>query len=107
MKKAEAVMVRVIGIGDNVCDKYEHLKTMFPGGQPPHLVEAIDTLGAGDSFATAFLLSLTQSRKEYRERMDSDRKLYRQQLKEAMEKGASFAAATCLVQGAFGRGRAF
>lgn len=75
--------------------------------QPPHLVEAIDTLGAGDSFATAFLLSLTQSRKEYRERMDSDRKLYRQQLKEAMEKGASFAAATCLVQGAFGHGRAF
>ena len=68
---------------------------------------AIDTLGAGDSFATAFLLSLTQSRKEYRERMDSDRKLYRQQLKEAMEKGASFAAATCLVQGAFGHGRAF
>lgn len=23
----------VIGIGDNVCDKYIHLKTMFPGGQ--------------------------------------------------------------------------
>ena len=58
--------------------------------QPPHLVEAIDTLGAGDSFATAFLLSLTQSRKEYRERMDSDRKLYRQQLKEAMGKRSFF-----------------
>ena len=25
--------MRVIGIGDNVCDKYEHLKMMFPGGQ--------------------------------------------------------------------------
>jgi len=44
---------------------------------------------------------------EYRERMDGGRKLYRQQLKEAMKKGASFAAATCLVQGAFGHGRAF
>ena len=26
-------MVRVIGIGDNVCDKYRHLDLMFPGGQ--------------------------------------------------------------------------
>ena len=25
--------MRVIGIGDNVCDKYEHQKTMYPGGQ--------------------------------------------------------------------------
>ncbi len=25
--------MKVIGIGDNVCDKYIHLKTMFPGGQ--------------------------------------------------------------------------
>ena len=24
--------MKVIGIGDNVCDKYIHLKTMFPGG---------------------------------------------------------------------------
>lgn len=26
-------MIRVIGIGDNVCDKYRHLNRMFPGGQ--------------------------------------------------------------------------
>lgn len=26
-------MLRVIGIGDNVCDKYQHLHLMFPGGQ--------------------------------------------------------------------------
>ena len=25
--------MKVIGIGDNVCDKYIHLNTMFPGGQ--------------------------------------------------------------------------
>ena len=24
--------MRVIGIGDNVCDKYEHLRLMFPVG---------------------------------------------------------------------------
>ena len=26
-------MLRVIGVGDNVCDKYRHLGLMFPGGQ--------------------------------------------------------------------------
>lgn len=26
-------MIRVIGIGDNVCDKYRHINKMFPGGQ--------------------------------------------------------------------------
>ena len=31
--------------------------------QPRKLVEAVDTLGAGDSFATAFLLSFTESLK--------------------------------------------
>ncbi|MFQ8841328.1 MAG: PfkB family carbohydrate kinase [Clostridium fessum] len=31
--------------------------------QPPHLVEAVDTLGAGDSFATAFLLSFWRAGK--------------------------------------------
>lgn len=25
--------MKVLGIGDNVCDKYLHLKQMFPGGQ--------------------------------------------------------------------------
>ena len=25
--------MKVIGIGDNVCDKYIHLNMMFPGGQ--------------------------------------------------------------------------
>ncbi len=25
-------MVKVIGLGDNVVDKYEHIRTMYPGG---------------------------------------------------------------------------
>lgn len=25
--------MRIIGIGDNVCDKYRTISTMFPGGQ--------------------------------------------------------------------------
>ena len=50
MKKAEAVMVRVIGIGDNVCDKYEHLKTMFPGGQALNFSVYAKLLGADASY---------------------------------------------------------
>lgn len=54
MKKAEAVMVRVIGIGDNVCDKYEHLKTMFPGGQALNFSVYAKLLGADASYMGVF-----------------------------------------------------
>lgn len=72
--------------------------------QPPKLVEAVDTLGAGDSFATAFLLSFTESLKRAPERMKKDSGFYREELKKAMVRGAEFASKTCLVRGAFGRG---
>ena len=64
----------------------EALKT-----QKPKLVDAVDTLGAGDSFATAFLLAM----------------LEKKDIHAAMEAGAEFAAKTCLVNGAFGHGIAF
>ena len=48
-------------------------------------------LGAGDSFATAFLLAM----------------LEKKDIRAAMEAGAEFAAKTCLVNGAFGHGIAF
>ena len=59
--------------------------------QVPRLVQAVDTLGAGDSFATAFLLSYLESG----------------DLKTAMEAGAKFASETCMVNGAFGHGVPF
>lgn len=59
--------------------------------QAPKLVDAIDTLGAGDSFATAFLLSMLETG----------------DIRTAMEAGAEFAAKTCMVNGAFGHGVAF
>ncbi len=74
--------------------------------QPPKLVEAVDTLGAGDSFATAFLLSLLEDEEEEPERTAGGRSAYRARIRRAMEKGAEFAAKTCLVQGAFGHGTA-
>ena len=57
----------------------------------PRLVDAVDTLGAGDSFATAFLLSL----------------LKKESIEEAMKAGADFAAKICMVHGAFGHGISF
>ena len=59
--------------------------------QPPHSVDAIDTLGAGDSFATAFLLAIFEGKN----------------IPEAGEAGAAFAAKTCMVHGACGHGVPF
>ena len=41
--------MKVIGIGDNVCDKYVHLKTMFPGGQALNFAVYAKMLGADAS----------------------------------------------------------
>ena len=73
--------------------------------RPPKLVEAVDTLGAGDSFATAFLLSWRQSQLEHGDQMSHD--LRAQLLEEALLKAAEFSAKTCLVYGAFGNGKAY
>ena len=79
--------------------------------QPPHLVEAVDTLGAGDSFAAAFLLSMTEEDGRRQgaggAKPDNGQESYEKKLKTAMENGAAFAARTCLVRGAFGHGVAF
>ena len=73
--------------------------------QPPHLVEAVDTLGAGDSFATAFLLSFLESRKKYGIQMKES--VYEKEIRKALEAGAEFSSKTCMVQGAFGHGKSF
>lgn len=73
--------------------------------QPPKLVEAIDTLGAGDSFAAAFLVSFTESLEKDPKKMENDREYYEAELKKALEKGAEFSSRTCMVQGAFGHGK--
>lgn len=72
--------------------------------QAPVLVKAVDTLGAGDSFATAFLLHFLESRRTYPEKMGGNSAFYRERLMAAAKAGAQFAAKTCLVQGAFGHG---
>lgn len=69
--------------------------------QEPHFVQPVDTLGAGDSFFTAFILHYLSGKKENPEIQEAIL------LQNSMEEGAKFAAKTCLVDGAFGFGIAF
>lgn len=69
---------------------------------PAFLVEALDTLGAGDSFLTAFLLSFV----EWLEGNHDAAELEDAVMK-AMDAGSAFSAKTCMVHGAFGHGKQF
>jgi len=65
--------------------------------QAPHPVTPTDTLGAGDAFITGFLVTYAGGQGDKAIRPAS-------LIENALEKAASFAAETCLVQGAFGHG---
>jgi fructoselysine 6-kinase len=69
--------------------------------QKPHFIQPVDTLGAGDSFFTKFILHYLAGKKENPE---GDHALL---LISSLEEGAKFAAKTCLVDGAFGYGIPF
>lgn len=47
-------MLKVIGLGDNVVDKYEHVRTMYPGGNALNFAVFAKKLGAQAAFLGAF-----------------------------------------------------
>jgi fructoselysine 6-kinase len=47
-------MIRVLGLGDNVCDVYLHTKTMYPGGQALNVAVFSKRLGAHAEYLGAF-----------------------------------------------------
>jgi fructoselysine 6-kinase len=47
-------MMKVIGLGDNVVDKYEHLRTMYPGGNALNFAVYAKRLGVDTAFLGAF-----------------------------------------------------
>jgi fructoselysine 6-kinase len=47
-------MVKVVGIGDNVVDKYVHIKTMYPGGNALNFSVFAKILGAASAFIGTF-----------------------------------------------------
>lgn len=67
--------------------------------QEPHLVKPVDTLGAGDSFFTAFILHYLEGILQ-----DPTLEFDPSHMKKSLDEGARFAAKTCLVDGAFGFG---
>lgn len=71
-------------------------KKAYPG--VVKLVEPVDTMGAGDSFFTAFVLALKEAG------YDRERPVTDEMVNQAFSKAADFSAKTCLVEGAFGFG---
>ncbi len=65
------------------------------------MVEAVDTMRAGDSFFTAFVIALLRS--GYSRGKDVSAEM----AEGAFDYAADFSAATCLKEGAFGFGRSF
>ena len=47
-------MVKVLGLGDNVCDVYLHTGTMYPGGQAVNFAVYAGQLGAQADFMGVF-----------------------------------------------------
>lgn len=74
--------------------------------QLPDYVTPVDTMGAGDSFATAMLITLLQEMEELGRKDWSDPKLREAVLPKALKAAAAFSAQTCLMSGAFGDGTA-
>ena len=46
--------MKVLGFGDNVCDEYVHLHTMFPGGQALNFAVYAKMLGVESAFMGVF-----------------------------------------------------
>lgn len=64
-----------------------------------HLKKAVDTMGAGDSYFTSFLMCLLRSG------WKKGTKVGEKAIQEAFEYAAEFSAENCLINGAFGYGQ--
>lgn len=73
--------------------------------QLPHLVVPVDTMGAGDSFATAMLVSLLEELKDAGKNDPDIGEKIALYMEQALDKAAEFSAGNCLVSGAFGEGQ--
>lgn len=109
-KETEALCRKLnrLGCGTVVATRGSEGATVFDGAQlyqqRPHLVKAVDTMGAGDSFATAMLISLLEAMEPEGIESWSGTLFRAATLPAALEQAAEFSAQTCLTHGAFGCG---
>ena len=78
--KGAQVLIKKPDQADDSFDLYQ---------QPPHLVDATDTMGAGDAFLTCFLVHYIEGT----------------MISKALSLAADFAASQCLISGSFGHGK--
>lgn len=103
VREAEAICRKIHNAGCRmvIATRGSEGAMLFDGksfyAQPPKLVAAVDTLGAGDSFAAAFLISLARG-------LEQDGSRMQEEILKALQRGAAFASETCLMRGAFGHG---
>lgn len=72
--------------------------------QEPKLVDAIDTMGAGDSFAAAMIVSLLQGIESNGTKTGEPQVAHEMQIEKALDEATEFASTVCLLSGAFGYG---
>lgn len=103
MKKVQSLGVQVVlsTVGED--GSYVLYKDKIYFANAVHADDVIDTIGAGDSYFSAFLCSLLES-SETGSIVDGDEKCMEKRLVTAMDKGAAFAAKVCAIEGAFGYG---
>lgn len=103
MRKVAALGVPVVlgTIGED--GSYVLYNGEFTYANAVHADDVIDTMGAGDSYFAAFLCHLI-SESATGTLLEGNAEENRQLLKQAMDKGAAFAAKVCTMEGAFGFG---
>ena len=47
-------MIKVLGLGDNVVDKYMHIHTMYPGGNALNIAVTAQIMGAQAAYLGVF-----------------------------------------------------
>ena len=96
------------GCGTVVATRGSKGATFFDGTrfyrQLPHLVEPVDTMGAGDSFACAMLISILNAMEPGDAQTWAGALFRAAVIPAALERAADFSAQTCLTHGAFGCG---
>lgn len=103
MKKAQSYGVEIVlgTIGEN--GSWVLYKDNFYYTKAVYAQNAIDTMGAGDSYFAAFLSSLLETSKSGKP-VEGTNEAMKERLLLAMNKGAAFSAKVCEMEGAFGYG---